>query len=184
MYRDSVERSEPSEVPGAAAPEWGNLPRKAVPSPRHSRWLLGAGVVVLAIVLVLTYVMTGGFHGSSSNSSSGGKVLVPFGTGLSLPIGEFNGINFVIGSESTISGALNSSRGIEIYILTPLQFAGLVKNTTVSGYVWSSGVVANQAVYDLHVEVSPGQWVLSFVNPFSYTPTAVGFYNDVILESN
>jgi len=152
--------------------------------PKHrARWPLVAGVAVVAVVLVVAYLLVVGVPGSSSSSHSNGTVLITYGTGLSLPIGQFNGINFVINSSSSISGSLNSSRGIEIYIMTPTQFAALVKNAAVSGYVWASGIVANQTIYDLHVTVAPGQWVLSFVNPFSYTPTAVGFYSDVTLTS-
>jgi hypothetical protein len=135
------------------------------------------------VVILAAYVLTGGFQGSTGSSSSSGTVLIPYGTGLSLSIGQFNGINFVITSESVIKGSLNSSRGVQIYIMTPSEFAALVKNSNVSGYEWTSGIVAVQTIYQLNVAVSPGQWVLSFVNPFPSTPTGVGFYSDVTLKS-
>ena len=150
------------------------------PSDRRTRNYLVVGVVVILAVVLSAYVVMGGLRTASSSGSTG-TVLIPFGTGYSMVIGQYNGINFDISHESRITGLLNSSHGIQIYILTPSEFAYLVKNLSVSGYVWTSGVVAFQQLYQLNVAVQPGQWVLSFVNPNVSWPTGVGFYSDVVL---
>ena len=155
-----------------------------MPPPSRTRTYLWVGVAVIVIaMLVVTYVLTGGFHLSSSSSGSGGKVLIPRGTSYSMIVGQFNGINFVIGSESQISGEMNSSRGIQVYIMTPAEFEYMVTNLVIGQYVWTSGVVADQTIYDIDISVQPGQWVLSFVNPSAVTPTGVTFYSDVTLTT-
>ena len=166
------EVGQPAELP--PAPSTGGRPK------RRTRTYLAVGVAIVLVILVAAYVMSGGFRPASS-SGSPGVVLIPAGTGYSMVIGQFNGIDFVISQESRITGLLNSSHGIQIYILTPTEFQYLVKNLTVSAYVWTSGVVADQVVYQLNVTVQPGQWVLSFVNPNLGWPTGVGFYSDVVL---
>jgi hypothetical protein len=131
-------------------------------------------------VLVAAYAMTGGFRPPGSSGTSG-VVLIPAGTGFSMTIGQFNSVIFEISKESSITGLLNSSRGIQLYIMTPSEFQYLVRNLTVATYVWTSGVVADQAPYNLNVTVQPGQWVLAFVNPNVSWPTGVGFYSNVVL---
>jgi len=174
--------------PDAYGPAQGAVPSESTvprPSPpRKSRVFLGvgAGVVVVAMVVV-AFVLSGGFHFANDASGSSATVLIPRGTSYSMIIGQFNGINFVIGSESKIQGQVNSSRGIQVYILTPAEFHDLVHNLTVGQYVWTSGIVADQVVYNLDVAVAPGQWVLSFVNPNVSFPTGVTFYSDVTLSN-
>lgn len=164
-------------------------PEAVTPDPRKPRAhrgnpiYTGIVVVILVVAVVLAYVLTGGFHSSNGSSGSSSTVLIPRGTGYSYNIGQFNGINFVISSESRIQGELNSTHGVAIYILTPAEFEYLVKNLTVGQYVWTSGVVADQSIYHLNVTVQPGQWVLSFVNPNVSWPTGIGFYSDVTLTT-
>ena len=139
--------------------------------------------MIIVVIVILAVVLTHGIHSAKGTSGSPGEVLVPQGTSYSMVIGQFNGINFVVNSTSQIQGDVNSSRGIQAYILTPSEFAYLVKNLTVGEYVWTSGDVANQTVYDLVIPVQPGQWVLSFVNPNSNFPTGVTFYTNLTLTT-
>jgi len=152
------------------------------PRPRTKVYVV-VGVAIVVAMIVFAYVLTDGFRSSSGSSGSDGKVLVPRGTSYSMIIGQYNGINFVISSASHILGEVNSSRGVQLYILTPDEFHYLVKNLTVGQYVWTSGVVANQTIYDMDISVQPGQWVLSFVNPSLSFPTGVTFYSDVTLST-
>jgi hypothetical protein len=169
-------------VNGGSPSDISNNP-SAVPS-RHHRaqlyWGIGAAVVVA--IIVTAYILTGGFHRSSSASTSDELVLIHDGTSYSMNIGEFNGIYFSASSASSIDGQLNSSRGIQVYLMTPDQFQTLTRTLNVSGYTWTSGVVAIQTVYDLHIPVPVGEWVLSFVNPNPDSPTGVGIYSNVVLS--
>jgi hypothetical protein len=173
----------PAAGPGMeGAPSTGGVPSGKPTTLRGTPVYIGVGVAIVVVMVVLAYLLTGGFHAASKGSSgSNGTVLIPRGTGYSYVIGQFNGIVFSITSESRIQGELNSSRGIAIYIFTTAEFQYLVRNLTVGQYVWASGVVADQTIYDLNVLVQPGQWVLSFVNPNVSWPTGVGFYSDVVL---
>jgi hypothetical protein len=136
-------------------------------------------IAVALIMIVTAYVLAIEIHPSAGSSA---VVLVPYGTGYSLSGGEPVGITFTVSSESSIDGTLNSSRGIQIYIMTPQQFETLANYGNVSTYVWTSGRVANGMIYALHLTVSPGQWVLAFVNPNPDSPTGVGFYSNVTLK--
>jgi len=171
--------------PGTAGttPAAGSNSPKAPKSGRTSIYV-GVGVAVIVVMVILAWMLTNGFHPAGGSFSSSGYVLVPRGTSYSMVIGQFNGIDFHVNATSQIQGEVNSSRGIEVYILTPPEFAFLVKNLTVGQYVWSSGVVANQTVVNLNIPVEPGQWVLSFVNPNANFPTGVTFYSDLTLAAS
>lgn len=149
----------------------------------RTRVLVAVGVGIVLVVVVGAYVLTGGFQHSSSTSGGSAKILIPYGTGYSMAIGQINVVYFTAGSESRLDASLNSSEGIQIYISTPAQFQNLTNNLSAFRYFWTSGVVAVETIYDLQVNVSPGQWALSFVNPCPSTPTGVGFYSAVTLTT-
>jgi len=138
------------------------------------------GVTIVLAMILTAYVLTNGFHGQTGSSE---VVLVPAGTGYSLPMGQFSGTEFTATSASTISGTLNSSEGVQIYLMTPTQFEAFAKSLNVSGYVWTSGWVANESIYHLDIPVPAGQWVLAFTDPNAGLPTGVGIYTDIILKA-
>ena len=174
----------PTSGPGAgtADPTATSAPVK-VPKSRRTSIYAGVGVAIIVVMVILAWAVTGGFHLSGTPSGSSGYVLVPRGTSYSMVIGQFNGIDFDVNSTSHIEGQVNSSRGIAVYILTPADFAYLVKNLTVGPYVWTTGVVADGTPDTLNIPVQPGQWVLSFVNPNVSWPTGVTFYSDLTLTT-
>lgn len=159
-------------------------PAERTPRPHRTAVYVGIGVAIVVVMVVLAYVLVIGSHTAGTSSGTQGKVLAARSTSYSLSIGAFNGINFVVSSESQIQGEVNSSRGIQVYIFTPSEFQYLVKNLTVGQYVWTSGIVADQAVFDLVIPVQPGQWVLSFVNPNVNFPTGVTLYSDLTLTTD
>jgi len=150
--------------------------------PMRMRVYLGIGVAIVVVMVVVGYLLVAMPH-SSSPSGSNGYVLVPYGTGYSMSSGQYNAVNFVVNTTSSIHGLINSSRGIQLYIMTPAEYGHLVTTLNVSGYVWTSGIVADQTIYSADIPVAPGQWVLAFVNPFPNTPTGVGFYSNLVLQS-
>ena len=167
--------------PSEASAEAPTRPASRGPAKSRTRTYLAVGVaIILVVVAIAAYSMTVGFRPAGSSGTSG-TVLITDGTGYPMSVGQYNGISFTISQDSRITGTLNSSHGVQIYILTPSEFQYLVKNNNVSSYVWTSGVVANAELYVLNVTVQPGQWVLSFVNPNLYVPTGVGFYSNVVL---
>ncbi len=172
-----------AQDPGAGTPE---PPRSSStgggPGKGRTRTYLAVGLAFILVMVLVAYAVIGEVRPAGSSGSSG-TVLIPNGTGYSLVIGAFNGVNFVVSQESRITGTFNSSHGVQVYVLTPAEFQSLVKSGNVSEYVWTSGVVADQTVYQLDVTVQPGQWVLAFVNPNVSWPTGVGFYSDVVLVS-
>ena len=162
----------------------GSTDSSGTPRPRRSSSLmLVVGVVVVVVVMVVAYMLFAGMHSSGSSSGSKGYVLVPNGTGYSLPVGQFNGINFQVSTPSTIQGQINASRGVQVYLMTPSEYQVLVRTGNISGYNWTSGVVAYETTYTLTVPVPVGTWVLAFVDPNSVLPTGVGFYSDLTLQS-
>lgn len=163
---------------GTSSP--ASTPGKA-PDARRRSIYVGIGVAIIVVMVILAYFLTNGFHSAGGSSGTQGTVLVPRGTSYSMVIGQFNGINFHVNSSAKIQGEVNSSQGIQVYLLTPSEFQYLAKNLTVGQYVWTSGVVANQVVDELDISVQPGQWVLSFVNPNSNFPTGVTFYTNLTL---
>jgi len=163
---------------GAQAPE--SAPLK-VPKKGRSSVYIGVGVAIIVVMVVLAYILTGGFHHAGGSSGTQGRVLVPFGSSYSLPSGQFDGLTFTINSTSIIQGELNSSRGVDLYVMTPTEFETLVRTLNVSGYEWASGEVADQSIYQVDITVTPGTWVLAFTPPNQYIPTGVGFYSDLTL---
>lgn len=175
---DSSSTTSPAEserTGGRSAPSSTGAPWR-----RWTRIYAIAGVVIVLVVILAAYALTGGFHHSSGSGPSA-QVLVTDGTGYPITNGQFNGIAFIINSTSVIQGEINSSRGVVLDIMTPTQFEHLVKALNVSGYEWTSGVVADQTIYDVDITVAPGQWYLAFLDPSPYLPTGVGFYSDLTL---
>ncbi|HYB79631.1 MAG TPA: hypothetical protein VEG66_07745 [Thermoplasmata archaeon] len=139
-----------------------------------------AGVVaIVVIVVVLAYVLTGGFQ----RSHNGPLVLVPAGAYYTIPGGQFNGITFIIGATSVINGTFSNAFGIVLYEMNNTQFLSFAKTNILGGYEWTSGPIANNSVYDLDLTIPPGSWALVFVNPSPINPTAIGFYTDLTLAS-
>jgi len=144
--------------------------------------LIAVGVAIIVVMVVLAYLLTGGFHHAGGSSATQGRVLVPFGASYSLPNGQFDGLTFTINSTSVIQGELNSSRGVDLYVMTPTEFETLVRTLNVTGYEWASGEVADQTIYNVDVTVTAGTWILAFTPPNPNIPTGVGFYSDLTLS--
>ncbi len=150
------------------------------PNPRRRTSIyIGVAVATLVIVVVLVYSVFGVPH-SSSNS---GVLLVPAGTGLSLPAGQFSGFEFTTTTASVITGSLNSSEGVQIYVMTSQEFHEYIKTSNITGYAWTSGWVANETIYNLDAPVSPGQWFLVLTDPNPGIPTGIGIYTDIVVKS-
>jgi len=148
-------------------------------SRRGLSYALGVGVAIVVLV-VAAWGLMGGFR---ANASSSTVVLVPAGTSYTLPAGQLNIVSIVLGSTGTINGTLAESFGLAIYLMTPAQLAAFVKTLKISGYEWTSGVLANNSIYGLSLIVQPGSWDIVFVNPNTdqFIPTSYGFYTDLTL---
>ncbi len=144
---------------------------------RRRSYIVVAAAIVVAVIILAIVLMGNLHHAGTSN-----VVLVPAGAGYSFPVGQFAAVAFTVGSASVITGTLNSSRGVEVYLMTPQQLQAFVKATYVTGYTWGSGWVANETVYALDVPVPAGQWDLAFINPNAGIPTGVGIYTDITLQ--
>ena len=141
-------------------------------------------VVVVASLAGGVYFATGGFHRASGGSS--GTILIANQTQWSIPITQFNGVAFITQDNGTVKGTLYESSGLEIYTMSPTQYASYVKTDVVPGYEYASGVIANDSVYVIGISVNVGQWYLVFSDPFSnitYANTLVAFYTNVVLTS-
>ena len=154
------------------------------PDPSGPRPLVYAAIIVVVIVAVagVAYVVTGGFHRNSNGTSE--VILITNQTQWSIPIGQFNGIAFIAGHNSSVNGTLYESGGLQIYTMTPTQYARYIKTDVVPGYEWTSGRIANDSLYQLAISVSAGQWDVAFSDPFlniTYANTLVAFYTDVVL---
>jgi hypothetical protein len=146
------------------------------------RRLVVGAVVVVAIVLVGVYVVEVRAHASSNNSP---VVLVPVNTLYSLPASQYNGIAISPSSASVINGTFYSSYGVVLYLVNPTMFHALTQTDKVSSFQWSSGgLVGNNSVVDLNVQVPSGAWVFVFLNPSIIVTTYVGFYSDLTLTSS
>ena len=174
---------DPSETtPGGASPPESKGAPETPPPRRTSSRTIVVGAVAVVVVMIVAYLLFAGMH-SSGGSGSSGYVLVPDGTGYSLPVGQFNGINFEVSTPSSVHGQINASRGVQVYLMTPSEYQFLVRTLNVSGYNWTSGVVAFETTYSLTVPVPVGAWVLAFVDPNPVLPTGIGFYSDLTLQS-
>jgi hypothetical protein len=140
---------------------------------------LVTGVAIVLATILAAYVLTNENHGRVRAS---GIVLEPAGTGLSLPGGQYSSIAFSVSSPSVISGTLNSSEGVWIFVLTPSQLLTLARTNNVTGYQWASGMVAHESIYDLDIPIPSGAWDLVIDNPSLFLPTGVGIYTDIVLN--
>jgi hypothetical protein len=171
----------PSAVPNA--PE-GEPPKVGTPSrgtqghPKYTLYL-AVGVIIVVAMFLTAYVLISDEHPKASSS---GIVLVPAGTGYSLPIGQWTGTSFTANSASVITGTLNSSRGVAIYLMTTEEFATYARTLNISGYAWASGLVADQSTYPLNIPVPAGTWYIAFTDPNVNFPTGIGIYTDITLK--
>lgn len=139
-------------------------------------------IVMISAVVGSVYFATDGFHRNSGGSS--GTILIANQTSWSIPISQFNGVAFIASANGTVNGTLYESGGLQIYTMTPTQYAKYIKTDVVPGYEWTSGRIANDSVYTLGVAVPAGQWDLAFSDPFSnitYANTLVAFYTNLVL---
>lgn len=178
MQGESKDNDSADQVPAPSS-----TPPSPTASPaRHQRrgYLIAATVVVIIVVAAVAgYALLGGFQKSSTSSKP--FVIIPEGSEYSIPVGQFNGITFIVNATSVVNGTFENSFGIVLYQMTSAQFEAFVKTTILAGYEWTSGTIANGTPYDLDLTVTPGSWVLVFLNPNPYVTTAIGFFTDLTL---
>lgn len=181
----SVERApDPSSDSDSSEPQF--FPPKSRPDPSGPSLLIYAVVIILVVAVVAgaVYFSTGGFHRSSTGST--GTILIANQTQWSIPITQFNGVAFITQDNGTVNGTLYESAGLEIYTMTPTQYAKYAKTDIVPGYEYTSGLIANDSLYEIGIDITVGQWYLVFSDPFSnitYANTLVAFYTNVVLTS-
>jgi len=169
----------PSETTPGGLPTLPASTASSATRRRRRRLLLASAVAAVVVVVVLAYALTGGFQSSHSSS----LVLVSAGTYYTIPVGQFNGITFIIGTTSVINGTFSNAFGIVLYEMNDAQFLSYGKTNILDGYEWTSGPIANNSVYNLDLTIQPGSWALLFVNPSPINVTAIGFYTDLTLAS-
>ncbi len=158
------------EPPGAGGPSQRARGRSKYPL------YLAVGAVVIVAMFLTAYAVLIAEHPKTSSS---GVVLGTRRDRVSLPIGQWTGTLFTANSASVITGSLNSSRGVAIYIMTQDEFATYARTLNISGYAWASGSVADQSIYDLHIPVPAGTWYIAFTDPNLNLPTGIGIYSDI-----
>ncbi len=133
---------------------------------------MAAAIVLIAGVYVLT----------SPTARASAVVLVPYHTVYSISGGQLNAVDFTIQTTSVVNGTFTNTLGIIVYIFTPEELVNLTLKGQVTGYQWTSGVIANLTVDSIDVTVTPGAWDLTFVNPNLFNTTIVGFWSNVTLS--
>ncbi len=152
---------------------------------RRYAFLTVGVVVIIVVMVVLAYTLTGGFQHHNTNQSTP-EVLVPQGSVYSLPAAQFAGITVILNSTALLQGLFLNSFGITLYTMPISQYHTLVKwdnVTNITDYQWTSGRIANGAYYTLDVSLPVGTWVFAFVNPSPSSPTGIAFYSNVTLSS-
>jgi len=148
-------------------------------SPRRRTLVyVGIAVAVVAILIVLAYALTGGFHHPSGSPSG---ALLPSGTSYAMNAKESAGVTFTVTTTSLLQGTFQTGGPVVLYTMSPTEFANLVKTGNLSGYTWTSSQIPSQSYYNLDVSMAPGSWALVFFNPSAVNPTAVTFYTSVTL---
>lgn len=161
------------------------------PAPKRAVRLRAVAAIAVVVILVLilgAYVATDGFHLASRESTT---VLVPAGTLDTLPGQQFDDLAIHLTTAGTVSGTFSNTLGITLYTMTPTELLSLSKTGLVSGYVWTSGRIANLTVTDLSLTFQAGEWDLVFLNGDGPSPnpllypnfntTSVAFYTDLTL---
>ena len=138
-----------------------------------------AAVVVAVALGSGVYFLTTFHHGSSG---SGKLVLEKEGSYYTMPVGQFNGITFIVNESSIINGTFFNTYGVDLFQMTPTQYLEFTRTTHLSGYEWNVNVTA-ETIYNLDLTVQPGAWVIAFVNPSPTQTTLVGFYTDLTLST-
>jgi len=152
----------------------------------RARLVAVIGGILLAVVILAAYLLTGGF---GLHSGAGPDVLVQKGTYFSLPADQFNAVAFIASGNSVIHGLIWDTWGVNLYLMTPGEVVYLSEKGAVEGYTWSSGHIANLTETNLSISLGPGQWNLVFLNPdqpslntIHNNQTIIGFYTDVTLN--
>ena len=135
-------------------------------------------VVAVALGSGVYFLTT--FHHISSGS--GKLVLEKEGSYYTMPVGQFNGITFIVNESSVINGTFFNTYGVDLFQMTPAQYLEFTRTTHLSGYEWNVNVTA-ETIYNLNLTVQPGAWVIAFVNPSPTQTTLVGFYTDLTLST-
>jgi len=166
---------------GSGAPNPGVLETRpgVKPNPsRRTKIYVGAAVAVIVVIIILAYVLSGGFHRSSGSPSD---IILPSGTSYAMGAGQSTGVTLAVTTPSVLKGTFQTGGAVVVYTMSPTQYEYLVKEGNLSGYAWTSGQVPSQSYYNLSVSLAVGSWVLVFVNPNTINPTAVTFYTSVTL---
>jgi hypothetical protein len=150
-------------------------------SGRGRKWPYVVVVIAVAVLVAGGVYLALGVH--HVTGQTGVTILAHSGTYYSLPVGQFNGVTFIINTTAEINGTFVNTYGVTLYTMTPAQFLVLVRTSVVSGYEWTSGRIPDNAIDMLNLTIQPGSWVLVFLNPNTIQTTLVGFYSDLTLET-
>ncbi len=140
-------------------------------------------VIVVVILVTAVYFVLAEHKSSGGSGESSTTVLAPKGSYYSIPVGQFNGITFLVQQPANLNGTFYTSYGIVLYQMTPSQYLTFTKTLHLDGYEWTYNVT-NNAIYSLNLTVQPGSWVLAFVNPSALDATGVGFFTDLNLTKS
>jgi hypothetical protein len=182
-FDDRVGSSSPAPVQEwTPPPAAGSSPQEPAPKSKRTTYVVIA-VVIVVVMLVAAYALTNGFRRPTSSPAE--SVLVPQGADYSLPVAQFNGVTITVNSgNATVNGTIVCSYGLQLYTMTPAQFEYLSIKGDFDGYEWTSGVLANDTIYNINLVFGPGQWVVVFYNPnpvHTFLTTSVGFYTNLVL---
>jgi hypothetical protein len=112
-------------------------------------------VVVVVILLVL---MGGYLYLQSRNPSV--QTLEKVGTNWQINAGQYEAIQFSLSQAGDITGNVSSTSYMEVYLMTPAEYASFQQDVNHTSATYSSGPT-EQA--DLDVGITGGTWALVFI---------------------
>ena len=143
------------------------------------RVFIAVAVVIVVVMIAIAVVLTTTLHKSSGTSSSGtaGTILDPEGLVFTLGYTQFGGTSVNSSAGGTITGSFLTSNTVSLYLMTPAQFAVLVKNITIPGFEWTMGPVWSG---NLSVPISAGAWEFVFDNQNRFGSTEVLISTNIV----
>jgi hypothetical protein len=169
-----------ASAPAARGASPRRLSSAAAPAERAERppsWLRSKGPwIVLAIVVAGLLVLV-----ASSNlhlfGSSRVATIQASGTERNIPSGYYWAIGFTISTSASVTGSVQATNGVEIYVLNPTNYQSFVRTSFTSGAAWTSGPLSDAS---FSVSLGPGTWYMVFESPDPAIPTSVLLTSDLI----
>jgi hypothetical protein len=130
----------------------------------------GSGGWGFWIAILVTIAIVGGAVAYTTLESSSAKptVLLKNGTGIEIPAGEFYAGPLMLSKTATLSGSLDSGRGVVVYVMNPSTYNVFQSTGRTYGSEWNSGAIFNGS-FDVYL--NPGSWEVVFQSPNPDLPT-------------